>query len=169
MKTLLALLMVVALLTSARSEDEPKSENDAKTVRGPDGKFVTVAQKKDAPPKKEDAAKKEDKPAKPDEVIDASEVEKLKGLDGKEVKVRGKVHEVFVPASGGLAVLNLGKDFKSCFKVAIYKSSFEKFGGLDEIKKMFAGKEITVEGKVTLYQKLPQIVANVPSQIKVDK
>ena len=167
MKTLLLPLLAVAvLLAPAFGEDEPQSENQAKTVRAPDGKFVQVPLAKGVPAPKEAQAKKDDQPAGAVETIDAAQVEKLKGMEGKTVKVRGKVHEVFVPKAGSVAVLNLGKDFKSCFKVAIPKASFGKFGGLDEIKKAFDGKAVTVEGKVVLYREMPQIEATVPSQIK---
>src|SRR5262245_56803420 len=141
MKKLLSVLVLAFLLAPVRAEDDPQSENQAKSVRGPDGKFIKFTPQKDEQVKADDKQK--------DAVLDAAEVDKLKGREGKEAKVRGKVQEVFVPRSGSVAVLNLGKDHKSCFKVAIFKDNFGKFGGLDAIKK-FNGKTVTIEGKVSI-------------------
>src|SRR5262245_15985507 len=168
---LLGLVLIAAVAAVACADDEPRSENQAKTVRKADGSFTKV------PEKKEDKGKDSPQPngAKPGggkeatATIDASEMAKLKELVGKEAVVKGKVHEVFVPASGNVAVLNLGPDFKTCFKVAIFKANFGKFGGLDEIKKQFKDKKVQVEGKVELYREQPQIVVTVPSQLKVSE
>jgi hypothetical protein len=101
-----------------------------------------------------------------DKVWKADDVKGLTSQDGKDVAVRGTVMKVYVPESQRAAILNFGKDSKTCFKAVIYPRSFDKWpGGLDGIKK-YEGKEVTVEGKVSLFEKLPQVVVNVPGQIK---
>jgi hypothetical protein len=101
-----------------------------------------------------------------DKVWKADDVKGLTAQDGKEVTVRGTVVKVYVPDSQRAAILNFGKDSKACFKVVIYPRRFDKWpGGLDGIRK-YEGKEVTVEGKVSLFEKLPQVVVHVPGQIK---
>jgi hypothetical protein len=98
----------------------------------------------------------------------ADDVKVLTGLEGKEVTVRGKVVKVYVPDSQRSVILNFGRDPKTCFKAVVFARSFEKFGGPDGLRK-YEGKEVTVEGKVTLFEKLPQVVLNVPAQIREAK
>jgi hypothetical protein len=160
MRTLLATLIVLSLLAGVRADDEKfVSENKAKSVR-PSTRAAakTAVKEKEAEPKKVAG-----------EPLSADKVEEIAALKGKEAAVRGKVHQVFVPNSGAFAILNFGPDYKTCFQVKIDSRNFEKFEGIDSIKKNFAGKEVTVEGTVTLYRKLPQIVVTVPSQIKMAK
>lgn len=165
-RSLLAVCAAVAMGTCLVADDEFKSENDAKSVRGPDGKFTQVKSKDN--PKAEKTEKTEKTvPKEKGDAVAAEDVAKLKELDGKQATVQGKVFEVFLPKSGSVAILNFGKDHKTCFKVAIFKANFEKFGGTDEIAKSYQGKTVTVEGQVKLYQGQPEIVATVPSQLKV--
>src|SRR5207249_9273049 len=79
--------------------------------------------------------KKDDKKKDDDKSISDDEVEKLKKMDGKEVTVSGKVHEVFINKGKTAAMLNFGSDFKKCFKAVIYASNWSKWDkGVDDIK-----------------------------------
>lgn len=172
-----SLLLLSALLLPVSFDDDTiKSENNAKSLRKLDGTFTTFdtkSKKSSAAPAADDKDKPKDQDKDKDKESEgktykADQVDELKKAEGKQTSVKGKVVEVFVPNSGSLAIMNFGKDNKKCFKVVIRKKDFEKFGGIEDIKKKYAGKEVTVDGKVTMYQSLPQIELTVPSQIKVN-
>ncbi len=66
-----------------------------------------------------------------------------------------------------MLILNLGHDYR-CFKVKVFSSKFANWhGGPDELKKKYEGRSIGVEGEITVYEDLPEITVNVPSQIQV--
>ncbi|HMP17384.1 MAG TPA: hypothetical protein PKD72_10200 [Gemmatales bacterium] len=158
---LLILLSTILLAPAHPPEDEKfDSENQASGVRAPaDDFFRDMISNTNA---------RRSSPAR--EEYNAEDVKKIASMKDKEISVRGKVHEVFVPSSGSVAILNFGKDNRKCFKAVIYKSDFEKFdGGADGIKKKFTGKVVAVEGKVSIYEKdkLPQIIVKTPSQISL--
>jgi DNA/RNA endonuclease YhcR with UshA esterase domain len=135
-------------------DDKFKSENQASGIRPPAADFLlTQAGRKKAGEKV---------------AIPASDIKAIEAKKDEDVVVKGVVHEVFIPRSGSIAILNFGKDNKKCFKAVVFKSDFEKWdGGAEGIKKKYQGKTVTVEGKVSLYQGLPQIAVKTPSQFKV--
>lgn len=152
----LALLSTLVVGWNGTNDDEKfLSENKANSVRPPAADFfVSMTTKAKAPDK---------------DVLSADDVKKIEEKKDKEVSVKGKVYEVFLPKSGNIAILNFGKDNKKCFKAVIFKGDFEKFdGGAEGIKKKYTGKTVTVEGKVSIYQNTPQISVKTPSQFKVD-
>lgn len=152
--TSLLLITLVVAVDHPPEDDKIKSENQANGIRPPAADFlVTQAGKKKAGEK---------------EAIPASDVKAIEAKKDEEAVVRGVVNEVFIPRSGTIAILNFGKDNKRCFKAVVYKGDFEKWdGGADGIKKKYQGKTVTVEGKVSMYQGLPQIAVKTPSQFKV--
>lgn len=155
--SILILPLSGSLVTSPPDEGY-QSENTHQGVRP--SKQLPVLQEK----KKDD--KKEDRKPDDDKVINADDIEKLKKLDGKEITVTGKVHEAYIPKSKNAVMLNLGPDFKKCFKAVIYSSNWSKWDkGIDGIKAL-EGKTVQVSGKITIYNDLPEIKVNVPSQIK---
>ena len=99
----------------------------------------------------------------------AGDLELLKSLIDMDALVMGKVESVFIPSSQNKVILNLGRDFRSCFKVVIDIRDFEKWGTSEpkEIGKMFDGLNIAVDGLVSLHQKLPQIVVTLPHQLRI--
>ena len=154
---LFLLLTGSALAVHPPEDDQIASENKANSVRPPASDFFpsmpvrTSAQDKDK------------------DVLSAEDVKKIEGKKDQEVVVKGTVVEVFLPRSGNLAILNFGKDNKKCFKAVIFKADFEKFnGGAEGIKKKYTGKAVIVEGKVSIFQNLPQIAIKTPSQIKIN-
>jgi aspartyl/asparaginyl-tRNA synthetase len=104
------------------------------------------------------------------EVIDAKDVETLKKKDKAKVTVRGTVQSTHVAGSAKVMYLNLGPDYKTCFKVVIFKDDFDKREkGTAGIKDRYEKKTITVEGKIKLYKDQPEIVVKSPSDIDVEK
>jgi hypothetical protein len=160
------LLAGMLLVLAPPEDDEFKSENQAKSVRpGPRGSVA-----------KEGAGDKGDKPAQPEKpreetkLYRADEVKELAAQDGKTVRVKGKVHSIYVPDSKKVCILNMGPDHRTCFKVTIFSSAWDKWpDGLAEIRKKYDKKTLTIEGRVRLYNNLPEIVANVPSQLVVSE
>ena len=100
--------------------------------------------------------------------LDAENLEALARGKGQWVSVNGKVHSTHLTTSGKVFILNLGPDWRTCFKVAIFQDAFEKWdGGVSGIKSMYEGKTVTVEGALKIYQGSPEIIVRVPSQIQV--
>jgi hypothetical protein len=138
-------LFLLTILLAPPEDDEFRSENQSRNVRP--------------------GAQGTKEPAK---VLRAEDVKELAALDGKSVSVQGKVHSIYVPDSKAVCVLNLGPDFKTCFKVTIFASAWEKWpDGLASIKKKYDKQTLTVEGRIRIYKDAPEIVVNVPSQIGV--
>ena len=150
--------LFLALLVPVYDDNKFDSENKASGVRPPASDFfISMKTKLTA----------KEKPA--GETLNAEDVKKIAAKKDEEISVKGKVVEVFIPNSGTIAILNFGKDNKTCFKAVVFKSDFEKFdGGAQGIKKKYSGKTVTVEGKVTIYKDAPQIAVKTPSQIKVN-
>jgi hypothetical protein len=159
---LLSLLMAIFLsptLFAAPPDEGYQSENTHKGIRPA----------RPLPPVQD--RKKDDK--KPEEVkmISADDVEKLKKLDGKEVVVEGKVVKVYVSDRKTVAILNFGSDHRKCFTAPIFPSNWGKWDkgsqqGLDVIKS-YEGKTVQISGMIGIRNDLPQIIINVPSQIRV--
>lgn len=98
----------------------------------------------------------------------ADDVAALTKLDGKSVAVRGKVHSVYIPKSGNPVILNLGADFKTCVKAVIYDRKFREWNlSAAEIGQLYEGKEVVIEGDVSIYKELPQIEVNSPATVRV--
>ena len=101
-------------------------------------------------------------------VLDASNVPRLIVETGNNVIVKGKVESTHLRTSGQVFILNLGPDYRSCFKIKVFSNDFAKWsGGPDKLKRMYEGKRIGVDGKITIYEDSPEIKVNVPSQIRV--
>jgi hypothetical protein len=100
--------------------------------------------------------------------LDAKDVRALSAEEGKRVRVRGKVYSTHQAKSGKVFTLNFGPNWKTCFKVAIFQNSFGKWeNGVKDIKTMYEGKTVVVEGEVKMYQGIPEVIVNVPSQVQV--
>jgi hypothetical protein len=98
----------------------------------------------------------------------ADDVAGLQKLDGKSVAVRGKVHSVYIPKSGSPVILNMGADFKACFKAVIYDRKFRDWNlSAAEIGQLYEGKEVVVEGDISIYKELPQLEINSPATVRV--
>lgn len=152
----LSIALHALLLVSFQPVDDDKflSENKASSIRPPASDFFVSM------PARTKAVVKE--------TLSAEDVKKIEAKKDQEVAVKGKVHEVYLPSSGSIAILNFGKDHKKCFKAVIFKADFEKWdGGAEGIKRKYQGKTVTVDGKVSMYQNAPQISVKTPSQFKI--
>jgi hypothetical protein len=163
MRSLVLLLLIGSTLAaqSPSSDDKFDSENKAQTTRPKS--VLKDAQRPDLP------YKMSPDDLKGQTVTPAAEVKTLTGRDGKDALVDGTVASTFVPKGGKMLLLNLGKDYKNCFKVLIDDGDFAKWGTKkpEEIAKMYEGKRVVVGGWVSLYQDLPQIRVTLPSQLSV--
>lgn len=100
----------------------------------------------------------------------ADDVAALQKLDGKSVAVRGQVHSVYIPKSGNPVILNMGADFKTCLKAVIYDRKFREWNlSAAEIGRLYEGKEVVIEGDVSIYKELPQVEINSPATVRVVK
>lgn len=162
MRSLLLLGLATSVLAAADSPDDKfDSENKSQTVRRKS--VLKESQKPDLPYTASAAA------FAGQTLVPATDVKKLIGLDGHDVLVDGTVGSTFIPKGNKLLILNVGKDYKTCFKVVIDDGDFSKWGTKkpELIGKMYEGKRIVVSGWVSLYQDLPQVRTALPSQIQV--
>ena len=100
--------------------------------------------------------------------LDAENLQDLVRHEGQQVSVKGKVYSTHLANSHKVFTLNLGPDWRTCFKVAIFQDAFGKWdGGVSGIKSMYEGQTVTVEGELRMYRDSPEIIVRVPSQIQV--
>ncbi|MCS6976533.1 MAG: hypothetical protein NZM31_05925 [Gemmatales bacterium] len=158
-------VVAVGIVVGPPEDEQFQSENSARSVRP--AAFGKVAPEADHAGNRQ-AAKNEPAAEKGEEIrlFKAEQVAELKAQQGKTVRVVGKVHSIYVPPSGRVCIFNMGPDHRTCFKITIPSAAWEKWpGGLDDLRKLDK-KTVTVEGRVRLYQDLPEIVVNVPSQLR---
>ncbi len=86
----------------------------------------------------------------------------------KMITVRGKVFSVFDAPSGKVFNLNMGPNYKECFKAVIFQSSYSKWPRAKDDLKLLLGQTIKVCGIVKEYKGLPQIIINSPTQIQLE-
>ncbi len=83
---------------------------------------------------------------------------------GDSVNVTGFVADVYL--SDKVAYLNFGNKFpKNEFTCAIFSSKFPEFSDLTSYK----GKFVTVTGKISIFKNKPQMILELPAQIKITK
>ena len=98
---------------------------------------------------------------KKSEVLPASDA---KAKVGETVTIEAKVAEV--NKTEKIVRINLGARFpKQDLTLVIFSANFSKF---EEVEKL-EGKTVRVTGKVTEYQKRPQIVLDAKEQLKVQE
>ena len=137
--------------------------------------FIAGCSKKDIPeplPEQKQQSKyverKIEAPESPKIILNAFDIGAIKGNTKKWALVRGKVYDVFEAKSGKVINLNLGPDYKTCFKVVIFQSAFEKWTEGKPYFKNLVAKQIAVEGSIAEYMGMPQIVVNSPTQLRMD-
>ncbi len=102
----------------------------------------------------------EDKEKKPD----ALPAKDAKGKVGETVTIEAKVAEV--NKTEKIVRINLGARFpKQDLTLVIFSSNFSKFEDVEKLE----GKTVRVTGKVSEYQKRPQIVLEAKEQLKVQE
>jgi DNA/RNA endonuclease YhcR with UshA esterase domain len=99
-----------------------------------------------------------------------SPAEAAKMVD-QAVTLEMKVESAGKSRDGAIVFLNSKSDFRSDdnFTVMVGRKAVEGFkkDKVDDVAAHFKGKTVRVRGKVSLFQKKPQIVVNDASQIKV--
>lgn len=100
-------------------------------------------------------------------VIEARDVEKIRLLDGRPARVRGRIFRVGHAGKSNTYFLNFGPS-RAALTAVIFASAAELFDKLELSPKTFAGKEIEVQGVIRDHPQygLEMIVEN-PSQIKI--
>ena len=140
--------------------DNPGQRADA--LIAPTARVGEQGDKKDRP-----QGRVADRPKKL-ETIDALEVDALTKNEGKWVRVKGKIHSTHMAQSGKAFTLNVGPNWKTCFKAVVFQGDFDKWKNeADGIKAGYEGKLVVIEGKIKIYKGSPEIVVSTPSQIEV--
>ena len=86
----------------------------------------------------------------------------------KTITVRGKVFSVFDAPSGKVFNINMGPNYKGCFKAVIFQSSYSKWPRAKDDLISLPGETIRVFGIVKEYNGFPQIIINSPTQIQLE-
>lgn len=93
---------------------------------------------------------------------DVHPAKEAKSKIGETITVEAKVAEV--NKTEKIVRINLGARFpKQELTLVIFSSNFSKFDGVEKLE----GKTVRVTGKVSEYQKRPQIVLETKEQLKV--
>lgn len=154
------LALLLAWTASSHADDLPdyESENTATSVRPPIGELTA----------EELLGSITHDELRNLELIVADEVAQLTEFAGETIRVHGVVQSTYIPESGAPVILNLGDDYKSCFKVVVDRDNFDHWNReASEIGALYADVEVLVEGTVVLYEDgLPQIKVMAPSQIR---
>lgn len=125
---------------------------------------ASACSKQSVPPKPDPDGPKES----PRLVLNGSEFDNIKSHMKKWAVVKGKVFDVFEPKSGKVLNLNMGPNYKLCFKAVIFPESYSKWAGGKDYLKSLHGKTVTVEGSIEEYMDSPQIIINSVTQLKVE-
>lgn len=86
----------------------------------------------------------------------------LKQVD-KEGSFKGTVTAIYEPRSGGLAIMNFDKNYRTALTALLKGGDFVKFPDL----KTLVGKDVLVTGKFISYQGRAEIVLTNATQIKL--
>jgi DNA/RNA endonuclease YhcR with UshA esterase domain len=153
MKIIIFILFVFLFTGCAKKQAvvEIKKFEDNKKVNVPD---TTVRQ---------DPEKQELQSSGNTEVLNISSKEAASHINQNAV-VKGYVADVVIREK--VAYLNFDSKFpKNTFTGVIFKKEFNTFGDLGKYK----NKTIELSGVITEYNKKPQIILNLPTQIKIIK
>ena len=110
-------------------------------------------------------------PAPPRQVkvplVEAREVEKIRGLAGSQAKVRGRVYRVGHSAKSNTYFLNFGPS-RAAFTAVIFASALESFEKQKIRPATFEGKEVELTGEIKDHPKYGvEMILEDPAQIKV--
>lgn len=101
------------------------------------------------------------------ETTPSTEVAQLIAIEGETVRVHGTAMSTYVPQGGSPVILNFGDDFRTCFKVVIYRRNHDHWGSdAAGIAALYDGADLLVEGTVSLYEGMPQIEVIAPTQVR---
>lgn len=102
------------------------------------------------------------------QTIDATNIEKLKSLEGKFISVKGKVINTAYSKTGKVQYLNFSEDFTKNFSVVIFSRHLKNFKKKEiDPHTFYLNKTIVVSGKLKIYKNMPEIIVAFPMQIKI--
>ena len=108
-------------------------------------------------------------PAAAGKVVEATDIDALKALDGKEATVHGKVSGTFKSNRSGILLINF-EGAKRDFVALVEKDKLDAvnagFGG--DVAEALKGKTVTIIGPIKLYKEKPEVVISKPEQINVE-
>ena len=100
-------------------------------------------------------------------LVQAREVEKIRGLAGNQARVRGRVYRVGHSAKSDTYFLNFGPS-RSSFTGVIFASSLELFEKKENHPKSYEGREVELVGEIKDHPEYGlEMILEDPSQIKV--
>ncbi|MCH8056160.1 MAG: hypothetical protein IH857_08440 [Deltaproteobacteria bacterium] len=100
-------------------------------------------------------------------LVQAREVEKIRGLAGNQARVRGRVYRVGHSAKSDTYFLNFGPSHSS-FTGVIFASSLELFEKKEIHPKSYEGREVELVGEIKDHPEYGlEMILEDPSQIKV--
>lgn len=100
-------------------------------------------------------------------LVQAREVEKIRGLAGNQARVRGRVYRVGHSAKSNTYFLNFGPS-RSSFTAVIFASSLELFDRKKLNPKSYEGREVELIGEIKDHPQYGlEMILEDPSQIKV--
>jgi hypothetical protein len=108
-------------------------------------------------------------PAGGGKTFEATDIEGLKAMDGKEATVHGKVADVFKSNRSGIMLVNF-EGAKRDFVGLIEKDNVEALnaGFSGDVKAALVGKTVTIIGPIKIYKDKPEVVISKPEQINVE-
>ncbi len=100
-------------------------------------------------------------------LVQAREVEKIRGLAGNQARVRGRVYRVGHSVKSNTHFINFGPS-RSSFTGVIFASAFEMFEKKKLHPRSYEGREVEIIGEIKDHPKYGlEIIVEDPSQIKV--
>lgn len=100
-------------------------------------------------------------------LIEAREVEKIRGLAGSQARIRGRVYRVGHSAKSNTYFLNFGPS-RSSLTAVIFASAVESFEKQKSPPKSYEGKEVELTGEIKDHPKYGvEMILEDPSQIKL--
>ncbi|MBI2985229.1 MAG: hypothetical protein HYY45_00535 [Deltaproteobacteria bacterium] len=100
-------------------------------------------------------------------LVEAREVEKIRGLAGNRARVRGRVYRVGHSAKSNTYFLNFGPS-RSSFTGVIFASALDSFEKQKLGPQSYEGREVELTGEIRDHPKYGvEMILEEPSQIKV--
>jgi hypothetical protein len=102
-------------------------------------------------------------------VLQALEVEKIRGLAGKSARIRGRIFRVGYSSKSNTYFLNFGPS-RSALTAVIFASAVDRFERDKLSPKTFEGREVELRGEIRDHPQYGlEIILEDPSQIKILK
>lgn len=100
-----------------------------------------------------------------DEVVEATDLDALRGKVGTEATVQGLVHDIGTTKNASMTFINIGMPKKEGFVALVFEKDYAAFpDGFDK----FRNQKVRVKGMVKLYKsEIPQIILTSGDQIEI--